>query len=419
MDVFGFENNREYTVSWWPKISDHIQALSTIWNTSRAFGAFTVPFNPRTDKPTTIELLSSTVLTAIRLYMIYVVFTTDSWDLMFTSSSQYVEKGMDILLKIPIVLVVIFPWIFLLRKVQFIQISYDIGVFDKQMLKYNHPLNYQFFHIFATLFTIVNVVVPLIILVAMRGVRFWMEHFIVLTFIGSSWSSGLMFNTVFNILLYHILYRVQVINDLLRYAKCQFSKMTSRGNTTANKKFPFLFFRKLLYQDRFQLDTANTLALIKTIMRLHDKLGDIANNCSRCFAITTVLTMIHVLVSQILTTFALIRVVFYHYDAIELKDCILYIIGTTTYCWMPICTIWMAGDIKKRTIVTWKLIHRFINTTDDIEVEDLLQQFSEQMNHRSPSIDFRFFDVDWPLLVKACSEAATYLIIMIQFDVKK
>ncbi|XP_053660314.1 uncharacterized protein LOC128709341 [Anopheles marshallii] len=324
--------------------------------------------------------------------MIYVVFTTDSWDLLFTSSSQYVENGLDILLKIPIGLVVFFPWIFLLRKPQISLLSHDLAVFDKLVSKCNYTPNYQFFHIVATIFTTIDVGVPLIILVAIRGLSFWMNHFIVLAFIGVSWSAGLLFNTVFNIILYHILYRVEVINDLLR---------------------------KLLYRDRFQNNTPDTMELIRTVMRLHDKLGDIANNCSRCFAMTTVLTMIHVLVSQMLTTFALIRVAFYHYDAIELKDCIFYMIGTMSYCLLPIGTIWMAGDIKKRTVVTWKLVHRFINTTDDTEIEDLLQQFSEQMNHRSPSIDFRFFDVDWPLLVKACGEATTYLIIMIQFDIKQ
>ncbi|XP_052890778.1 uncharacterized protein LOC128298992 [Anopheles moucheti] len=324
--------------------------------------------------------------------MIYMVFTTESWDLLFTSSSQFVEKGLDILLKIPIGLVVFIPWIFLLRKPQISHLSHDLAVFDNLMKKYNYPHNYQFFHIIATIFTTIDVGIPLIILAAIRGFSFWMKHFMVLTFLSVSWSAGMLFNTVFNILLYHILYRVEVINDLLR---------------------------KLLYCDRFENNTLDTMELIRTLMRLHDKLGDIANNCSRCFAITTVLTMIHVLVSNILTTFALIRVVFYHYDAIELRDCIFYMIGIMSYSLLPICTIWMAGDIKKRTVLTWKLIHRFINTADDIEIEDLLQRFSEQMNHRSPSIDFRFFDVDWPLLVKACSEASTYLIIMIQFDIKQ
>ncbi|XP_050070666.1 uncharacterized protein LOC126558659 [Anopheles maculipalpis] len=324
--------------------------------------------------------------------MIYVIFTTESWDLLFTSSSQYIEKGLDILLKIPIALVVFIPWIILMRKPQIASLSRDLAVFDKLMAKCNYPHNYQLLHIIAAFFAATNVLIPLIILAALRGFDFWADHFLVLGFVGYSWSGGLLFNTTFNILLFHILYRIEVVNDLLR---------------------------DLLQTNCSQNSVVETLEKIKTITRMHDKLGDIANNCAKCFAISIVLTMLHVLISEILTIFAFVRALFYHHDVDELQDCIFYILGTTSYCTMPIATIWIAGDMKKRTVVTSKLIHRIINTTNVVEIEDLLQQFSEQMNHRSPSIDFRLFDVGWPLLVKACSEAATYLIIMIQFDTKQ
>uniref|UniRef100_A0A182VW92 Gustatory receptor n=1 Tax=Anopheles minimus TaxID=112268 RepID=A0A182VW92_9DIPT len=392
MDVFGLENSRVYTLSWWPKINDHVLSLSPTWNASRLFGAFILPFNPANEKSTVLELLATAALATLRVYMIYITITSDSWDLLFMSSSQFVEKSLDMLLKIPMGFVLVIPWIFLLRKPQISQLSYDLGVFDKLVMKNGYPQNYQFFHFISTIVAIIDIIMPMTILTAIRGMSFMKEHFIVLSFIGTSWSAGLLFNTTFNMILYHMLYRVEVINDLLR---------------------------KLLNHDHYKNNKEDTMKLIRLLMRLHDKLGDIANNCSRCFAMMIILGMIHVLISQMLTTFALSRVIFYHYDVNELIDCTFYIIGTTGYSAVPIVTIWMAGSIKKRTIITWKLIHRFINTTDDIEIEDLLQQFSEQLNHRSPCIDFRFFDVDWPLLVKACSEAATYLVIMIQFDIKQ
>uniref|UniRef100_A0A182SCM9 Gustatory receptor n=1 Tax=Anopheles maculatus TaxID=74869 RepID=A0A182SCM9_9DIPT len=286
MDAAGLVNSRTYTVRWWPNVNDHIQSLSPVWNTSKIFGSYTIPFNPPTDKPTILELFSATALTVLRIYMIYVIFTTEAWDLMFTSSSPLVQDGLDILLKIPIAMVVFIPWIILVRKPQIARLSYDLTVFDKQMTMCNYQHNYQLFHIIGTIFAAIDILIPLTILAAIRGFHFWIDHFIVLAFVGFSWSIGLLFNTTFNILLFHIMYRIEVVNDLL------------------------------------------------------------------------------------------------------------------SYCLMPISTIWMAGDIKKRTVVTWKLIHRIINITDVMEIEDLLQQFSEQMNHRSPSIDFRFFDVDWPLLVQ-------------------
>uniref|UniRef100_A0A182JRQ7 Gustatory receptor n=1 Tax=Anopheles christyi TaxID=43041 RepID=A0A182JRQ7_9DIPT len=403
MDLFGLENSREYAVSWWPKINDLVHAISPIWNTSRAFGTHVIRFDTTKGRPTSLDLVLSLAITFLRIYMMYIIHVTDAWDLIFVSSSQLVEKGLDIVLKIPFYMMLFVPWIFLFRKRKFSHISEDLAIFDALIAKHNYPLNYQFFHIFSTLLTTASISIPLISLASIRGFEFWMDHFIVLTFVGFSWAGGLLYNTICNVMLFHILYRLEAINDFLRKNFCS---------------------------NRIQDHRENALPLIKTLMRLHDKLSDISTNCSQCFGFSVgttvfgtlaslvVLTMIHVLVSQLLTTFAFIRVIFYHFNVVELNDCIFYTIGTTSYCCLPIITIWIAGHIKKRTIVTWKLVHRIINTTAAMEAENLFQQFSEQMNHRTPSVDFRFFDVDWPLLVKACSEAATYLIIMIQFETK-
>uniref|UniRef100_A0A6E8UZJ9 Gustatory receptor n=1 Tax=Anopheles coluzzii TaxID=1518534 RepID=A0A6E8UZJ9_ANOCL len=420
MDVFGLENSRELVVSWWPKINDVVHAVSPIWNTSRAFGIHVLRFDTTTDRPTLLELVLSFAITVIRIYMIYIILVTDAWDLIFVSSSQLVEKGLDIVLKIPFAMMLFVPWIFLFRKTKIFYISRDLDIFDAlvnvpflffvrtscflfsaiiflfiQIAKYNYPANYQFFHMFSTLFATAAISIPLLSLASIRGLEFWMDHFFVLTFVGFSWSGGLLYNNICNVLLFHILYRIEVIND---------------------------FLRKSITSDRLEDDLGSVLQLIKTLMRLHDKLSDISTNCSQCFGFSVgtsvFITMIHVLISQLITTFAFIRVMFYHYNETELNDSIIYTIGTTSYCCLPIITIWIAGHIKKRNVITFKLVHRIINTTNVVEIEDLLQQFSEQMNHRSPSVDFRFFDVDWPLLVKACSEAATYLIIMIQFETK-
>uniref|UniRef100_A0A182PR58 Gustatory receptor n=1 Tax=Anopheles epiroticus TaxID=199890 RepID=A0A182PR58_9DIPT len=400
MDLFGLENSQEFAVSWWPKITDPIQAISPIWNTTRFFGTHVYRFQPATERPTLLELSLLVAITIMRIYMMYIIFVTDAWDLIFVSSSQLVEKGLDIVLKLPFVMMLFAPWLFLIRKPLFSHISRDAVIFDTLMARYNYPPNYQFFHMLSTILTMAAISIPVFSLAFIRGFEFWMDHFIVLTFVGFSWAGGLLLNTMCNVLLLHVLFRLEVINDLLR---------------------------KNFISNCVQHNTSYARQLIKTVMRMHDKLSDISSDCSKCFAITVrenencavVITMLHVLASQLITTFAFIRVLFYRYDARELKDCIFYTIGTTSYCLLPIFTIWIAGHIKKRNIITWKLVHRIINTTDVIEVEDLLQQFSEQMNHRIPSVDFRFFDVDWPLLVKACSEACTYLIIMIQFETKQ
>ncbi|XP_061500800.1 uncharacterized protein LOC1282041 [Anopheles gambiae] len=148
--------------------------------------------------------------------MIYIILVTDAWDLIFVSSSQLVEKGLDIVLKIPFAMMLFVPWIFLFRKTKIFYISRDLDIFDALIAKYNYPANYQFFHMFSTLFATAAISIPLLSLASIRGLEFWMDHFFVLTFVGFSWSGGLLYNNICNVLLFHILYRIEVINDFLR-----------------------------------------------------------------------------------------------------------------------------------------------------------------------------------------------------------
>ncbi|XP_058117547.1 uncharacterized protein LOC131288933 [Anopheles ziemanni] len=330
-------------------------------------------------------------LTAAKLYFIRLTLITDSWNLIFVSSSPLVAKGLDLLLKIPFFSLLFIPWLFLYRRSLITQISLDLDFFDLKIASYNYHQNFQFYHLLTSICATICCVVPFIILITMRGYEFWMNNFEVNTFIAYSWSGGLLFYTMFNLLLYFVLSRVKDINHILR-------RMLNIENMDSTK--------------------TETLQTIQMLSKLHDKLCDVTNNLSTCFAMPVVFIMVHICISQILATFAFIRVCFYHHDPDEFKDSLFILTGTVCYSLLSIVSIGLAGEMKKCSVITWKLIHRMINKTTSVEVEDRLQRLSEQMGHRVPHIDFRFFDVDWALFVKACSESATYLIILIQFDSK-
>uniref|UniRef100_A0A182NR13 Gustatory receptor n=1 Tax=Anopheles dirus TaxID=7168 RepID=A0A182NR13_9DIPT len=397
MDTHGVNSQPPRVWWWWPNANDHVHSFAPIWISAQLFGVHTISHDQANYKPSMWELLSAFGLTALRIYLIHATLTTDSWDLLFKSSSVIVEQGLDILLKLPLLLMLISPWLQLLRKPIILTISHDLKVFDEMIESYSYPQSFQFYHAITTMISVVCIANPLIILAWIRGFSFWIQHFFVITFVAASWTGGLLFNSFFNVLILHIVGRLESINDILN---------------------------NILHNETIGSDAPKPLNLIKALMRLHDKLSDISSNCSSCFCYTVyceyiVLMMLHVMAAQILAVFAVIRVIFYHYDETEFKDCVLYLIGTSFYCILPLIAIWFAADLKKRTIITWKLVHRIINTTNSAEVEDLLQQFSEQMSHRTANVDFRFVDGDWSLLVKACSEVATYLIIMMQFERKQ
>uniref|UniRef100_A0A182Q6B8 Uncharacterized protein n=1 Tax=Anopheles farauti TaxID=69004 RepID=A0A182Q6B8_9DIPT len=116
--------------SWWPRITDHVHSFSPLWVTAKTFGVHTLSYDQSSYKATPRELLVAFVLTMIRVYFIHLTFTTEAWITIFQSSSVIVERGLDVLLKLPMLLVFVTPWLLLLRKTHILAISYDIKLFD-------------------------------------------------------------------------------------------------------------------------------------------------------------------------------------------------------------------------------------------------------------------------------------------------
>ncbi|XP_053670656.1 uncharacterized protein LOC128720979 [Anopheles nili] len=328
--------------------------------------------------------------------MIWITLTTETFNMLFTSSSTIVKHGLDTLLRIPFFLVLAAPWISLIMKSRITKIIFNLGLIDAELEKYFYYQKHQLVHLLATLFTIMSCFFPVVILASIRGVAFWINNFSVITFIAYTWTGGLFFSAIFNLLIYSVVLRLEAINYLLQ----QISNSEK------------------LQSEILDEHVAKKMRLIESLSNLHDILCDVATHCTTCFAVPIVLVMLHILILQILTAFAFLRVVFYHLDAAELNDSVFYMIGAVSYSLLSTSCILLAGVLRRHTIITWKLTHRIINVTKSILIEDRLQRFSEQMNHRVPNVDCWFFVLDWPFFLKVCSEAATYLIILIQFESK-
>ncbi|XP_058060931.1 uncharacterized protein LOC131211471 [Anopheles bellator] len=329
------------------------------------------------------------LLTLLRIYFIFVTLRTDAWGLIHISSSGLVEQSMAILMQLPFFALLLTPWLFQAHKVRILRMFSDLERFDAEIAKLCCCRNYQVHHLLGSLSTVMCCIFHPIFLAGIRGVEFWSDHFMAGAFMSYCWSGGICFYMMFNLLLYFVWTRAETINHVLK---------------------------KLTYRIDSECDVQETLRLIRTLRKLQDKLCDVTHDCSVSYGTPMVMLMIHILVSLLVATFAFLRVVFYRYIAAEAYDAAFYMVGTVLYSALSIMSIALAGELRKCSINTWKLVHRLINLTTSAEIEDELQWLSEQMSHRLPSIDLLFFDVDWLLLVRATGELATYLIIMIQFD---
>uniref|UniRef100_A0A182FZN7 Gustatory receptor n=1 Tax=Anopheles albimanus TaxID=7167 RepID=A0A182FZN7_ANOAL len=392
MFIFQRHVAREYVFKWWFSCESFVQSFAPIWGATKVCFVHNVSLNGTDGDNRTVRWLKLIAITVFRIYLLSVTLTTDSWDLIFISSSPLVERGLGFLLKMPFLYLLFIQWIMEYKKEQVVRVFSDMECFDAEIIKFNCSRNYQLFHLMASVWVVVLNTVPSVILLLMRGYQFVVNNFSVCGYISFSWNGGLCYFTLFILLLHAILIRVDAINLVLKNLSAVI--MEKKGNTH------------------------DTIRLIRKVRLLHDKLCDVATNCSACFGVPVVFVMIHSLTCQLLVMYAFIRVHTYRYGDIELSDTIYYLVGSSLYALLPTFSIMLAGELRKSSITTWKRVHELINKASSTEVEDELQWLSEQMSHRIPTIDLQWFDVDWPIYVKACSELATYLIIMIQFKSK-
>ncbi|EJY57724.1 AAEL007935-PH, partial [Aedes aegypti] len=157
------------------------------------------------------------------------------------------------------------------------------------------------------------------------------------------------------------------------------------------------------------------LAVLKQIKILHDKLNDVVELVNYCFSVQITFCVGLCFVIGVVCSFGLFRAFIYRNE--------LFYMGVLNFVWYMYYLFFVLFFIAVGSKITREgkrigvLVHKAINCASSSAVINELNIFSQQLLHRSPVITCGLFVYDWTLLYTMIGATATYLIILIQFDV--
>uniref|UniRef100_A0A182PR54 Gustatory receptor n=1 Tax=Anopheles epiroticus TaxID=199890 RepID=A0A182PR54_9DIPT len=161
--------------------------------------------------------------------------------------------------------------------------------------------------------------------------------------------------------------------------------------------------------------------VLKQIKILHDKLNDVVELVNYCFSVQITFCVGLCFVIGVVCSFGLFRAFIYRNE--------LFYMGVLNFIWYMYYLFFVLFFIAVGSKITREgkrigiLVHKAINCSSSSAVINELNLFSQQLLHRSPVITCGLFVYDWTLwytvspFLQMIGATATYLIILIQFDV--
>ncbi|XP_021707173.1 uncharacterized protein LOC23687870 [Aedes aegypti] len=202
------------------------------------------------------------------------------------------------------------------------------------------------------------------------------------------------------------------------------SLLLAKRNITLNETFrmyfpvnstPNGFSTSPGYLEMVVCNEKEQLVALRQIKVLHDKLNDVVELVNYCFAVQITFCVGLCFVIGVVCSFGLFKTLLYWDE--------LYYMGLLNFVWYLYYLFFVLFFIAIGSKVTREgkqmgiLVHKAINCSTSSVVINELNIFSQQLLHRSPVITCGLFVYDWTLLYTMIGATATYLIILIQFDV--
>ncbi|XP_050070254.1 uncharacterized protein LOC126558304 [Anopheles maculipalpis] len=158
---------------------------------------------------------------------------------------------------------------------------------------------------------------------------------------------------------------------------------------------------------------------IKSIAMLYMKLGNAVQIFNRCFFIHMFYIIASAFGLNLVSVFTIAHVYlagnnYDHIDPIMISQLFL-----SAFFILIILQVMFAGNLMhKKAKQTAILLHKAViyNDCSSIIIEQL-RSFSIQLSHDIPKASCYFYDIDWSFLLTMISSFATYLNILVQFDI--
>ncbi|XP_050087085.1 uncharacterized protein LOC126572088 [Anopheles aquasalis] len=160
---------------------------------------------------------------------------------------------------------------------------------------------------------------------------------------------------------------------------------------------------------------AKQIVVLRQIMQAFDQICDLADKGSFYYGVQIMVSVAGSFVFLLFYTFAFTLVV----RSVLPFDSVFYagpLLSYVLFSYNIFIIAFLGNALKQQGNLTRKLIDRAINSTNNTEITEMLRLFLMQLGHRSPIITCGLFPFDWTLIFSINSTAATYIIILLQFE---
>ncbi|EJY57715.1 AAEL017040-PA, partial [Aedes aegypti] len=170
------------------------------------------------------------------------------------------------------------------------------------------------------------------------------------------------------------------------------------------------------YQETVEVRNEKTqLIVLRHIVVLYDKIVDVVDLVNHCYSIQITICVGVCFSVGVISTFGVFKALLRWQE--------LYFMGLHNIVWgayyvcIVVIFISAGSQIAQEGKRTGTLVYKGITNCPSSAVKNELNLFSQQLLHRRPIITCGMFVYDWTLMYTLIGATATYLIIMIQFDI--
>ncbi|XP_053670697.1 putative gustatory receptor 28b [Anopheles nili] len=181
------------------------------------------------------------------------------------------------------------------------------------------------------------------------------------------------------------------------------------------QKIGFSSERNLNGATQLTVHGANDILQFRQIMQIFDLICDLADKGSFYYGIQMMISMAGSFIYLLFYTFAftlVIRSVLPFESVFNAGSIISYMM----FAYNVLIVALFGNSIKQQGKFTSQLIDRAINATNNPGIIEMLEIFLLQLGHRTPLVTCGLFPFDWTLFFSILSTAATYIIILLQFE---
>ncbi|XP_058448650.1 uncharacterized protein LOC131428621 [Malaya genurostris] len=367
------------SLGWWFSISNNLESLNPVHVTLKLFGVMIYTVVDRVNCRLEVTL-GDWILVAIyatsRIYGMFDGFANQKWQMLIESDLPATVYGMAYTIFFIVLMMTVMPFYLLLLHRRYEHLLQLLDEFDLETTGY--------FLISPTALAIIFAITFI-----SRDYSYVWDTVLFLAVFTISCFASMSQHSGLNVMILAIDSRMQLMNRVIR------TMLEPTDMTVGQQK-----------------------DLVMKLAKSFDRLCDATENVNLVLCAPNFFNFINIFFLHVIACYACTRVFLNQAAPKETTNSLLYLSWSGFFNLFVFQTITFAAGLRRKTANFAGAVHRCLNQPHNRSIIDRLQQLSEQIDNREPVITFFLFELQPSLIIQAASELATYMLILIQFEMQ-